>query len=116
MEIWQLCQDFNRKPFGIFRSFQSENVLRSVLLFGLVLDGTCLAGCRASCQLGSASDVPLCQHLFCSHHCWLSFRSNGINTGEMGFKNSIILGVFAPIWKYDVISDRCVVFMVWLIG
>lgn len=50
-------------------------------------DRICLLGCRESCQLRSASDVPLCQHLFCGGKS----ASSGSSTRRLGFSVNVAI-------------------------
>lgn len=62
-----------------------------------ITDAGCLVGCRERRQLWSASDVLLCQHLFCGR-CWRTSGSASTDTHWISLKADIAL----LTRKYDI--------------
>lgn len=70
-------------------------------------DVTCLFGCSQSCQLRSASDPLLCQHLFCGR-CWRTAGSAASGRRRAGRGAAARKRVALLKWEHDAApASRC---------
>lgn len=94
-----------KTSLGHFKVKKSCKGCSGLFLTACVSDATRQAGCRKGCQLRSASDMLLCQHLF---GCWRPAASARTSTHwkypSCQYCNGNLFGVE---WKRDDVTRAC---------